>query len=161
MRSHMRYFSYQSYHQCVIWQWMTNVWYENESSVPMCDMRISHVWCENESPMCGMRTHHQCVIWQRFTNVWYENESYVCDRWKEEIVRNELAFGCILWDIMEICTRNPMISTRKTIRSGNPNILKSDLLREWMRMSYQHQCDIWEWVTNLWHENKSSGIVFS
>ena len=33
---------------------------------------------------------------------------------KEEIVDNELAFGCILWDIRYICTRNPIISAGKT-----------------------------------------------
>ena len=41
---------------------------------------------------------------------------------KKEIVDNELAFGCILWDIRKICTRNPMRSNRKTVRSGDPNI---------------------------------------
>jgi len=38
-------------------------------------------------------------------------------------VDNELAFGCILWDIRYICTRNPIRSNRKTVRSGDPNIL--------------------------------------
>jgi hypothetical protein len=38
-------------------------------------------------------------------------------------VDNELAVGCILWDISRICTRNPIRSNRKTVRSGDPNIL--------------------------------------
>jgi len=34
---------------------------------------------------------------------------------KEEIVDNELFFGCILWDIRYICTTNPIRSHRKTV----------------------------------------------
>jgi len=56
------------------------------------------------------------------------------DPWKEEIVRNELSFGCIFWDISHICTRNH-ITSQKT--AGNPGCFlrskyfKYDLLREW------------------------------
>ena len=35
---------------------------------------------------------------------------------------NELTFGCILWDIRKIRTRNPIRCNKKTVRSRDPNI---------------------------------------
>jgi len=48
----------------------------------------------------------------------------------EEIVLKIFGNIWILWDIRRICTRNPIRSNRKTVRSLRSKYLKYDLLRE-------------------------------
>ena len=48
----------------------------------------------------------------------------------EEIVLKIFGNIWILWDIRKICTRNPIRSNRKTVRSLRSKYFKYDLLRE-------------------------------